>query len=90
VWIYLKREGAGKAPNESECRSCRQPVTWVVNVATGKSNILDGHDLAFSRTDRVADLNGDIVTAAEVKLSGRLGDHVSHFSTCKDSDKWRR
>ena len=91
MWIYVRREGAGRAPNESTCSSCGAEITWVVNVATGKSNPLDGHDLAWGpQQRRTYDFEGSWVEAAEVVLVGENADHASHFSTCPNADQHRR
>ena len=98
MWVYLDKEGGGKAPSESQCKGCGADVTWVVNLATGRPSIIDGHELVFAKTDNIADRNGDIVAAGEIELSipkgrrdrGEEPMHTSHFSTCPQADQFKR
>ena len=77
------------------CRSCGAPILWTVTV-TGKN----------MPVDKVPSLNGNIMLGARhsgpplalVQKQQQLEEHkargtrlyVSHFATCKQSDKWRR
>ena len=86
MWVYT----TGDNPNNAQCSSCGADITWVQNVATGKKQPIDGHDIGFLRVDEVSDRNGTIVPAGEVELRGDDPMHQSHFSTCPQRDEWRK
>lgn len=65
------------APNVAECRSCRAPVTWVCNVATGKRMPIDG---GLECVKVVAGGEGEV----DLKAT------PSHFASCPQRDRWRK
>jgi len=82
----------------SRCRSCRQPVVWV-HTQAGKTMPLDPHPSAegnVTYTGR-STVNGAGVERPEVRVAAQpalLSDegphYVSHFTTCPQSEQWRR
>lgn len=75
---------------EQRCRSCGRPVYWVTYAKTGKHLILDTGPLHLQGTrfrhphDRLLD------DEPWVLCTGEQPGYASHFSTCPDSERWRR
>lgn len=79
------------------CRSCKAPVEWVRNAATGKALPIDVDPSPVGNVVKTGDVERG--TALVRVLSRRDLDaapprgvdrYLSHFATCPQAGSWRR
>lgn len=80
----------------SECRSCHQPIEWVIVAKSGKRMPIDPDPVEGGNIAKLPD-DDDETGAARVEYvapGGMLVDdrpvYVSHFATCPQADQHRR
>ena len=86
----LAELAAGEAEVQSEkCRSCKAPVIWLKNSATGNMAPID---FAPSEKGNIEiDRSLDIYRVISLKArEGRSDLHTNHFATCPQSQAWKR
>lgn len=76
----------------TKCRSCEAEILWVKTQA-GKNMPCDptelGHD-EMENGDVLVTLDGYVRKVDKSQSLPNVKGYVSHFSTCKDADSWRK
>lgn len=79
---------------DTTCRSCHQPVRWVITNAKGRRMPLDPEPVPDGNV-WIDHIEGGVpvvevaLTHDDVPRSVAL-TYVSHFVTCRDADSWRK
>ncbi len=79
-------------PITSTCRSCKQPIRWVVMEASRARMPLDPEPCADGTIDLAGDNRAAVLCAYDAEMARAAGRQLyrSHFSTCLDARSHRR
>ncbi len=69
----------------SKCRLCGEKIVWVKTPKRTYSKFYTGYKVIKGKAMPV---DAGTVVPGETKFNHRM--HLSHFSTCKQANKWRK